>query len=75
MTAAPYLKGITCDIQTQTFHRNGLIWVGPHYNENNSIVDVLVGSWCPHNYCSTKYSSVHLDDPDIQCSYNHCGVG
>ena len=71
---SPHLKGITCDIQTQTFHRNGLIWVGPINNENNSIVDVLVGSWCPHNYCSTKHLSVHLDDPDIQCSYNHSGV-
>ena len=68
------LNGIFCDIQTQTFYRSGLIWVGPLRNESNMLMDVLAGSWCPRNYCSNKHLSVNLDNPDIQCSYNHSGV-
>ena len=74
------IPGIACDIQDQTVHRSGLVWVGQVRNANcsfngtDSEVDVAFAKYCPLNYCKNELIRVSLCQPDSQCNYEHSGT-
>ena len=68
------IPGVYCDIQTQTFGRSGLVWVGMTHGDNGINGTATASQYCPLNYCNRKYGNVTLANPDSQCNYNHSGI-
>ena len=68
------LPGISCNIKDQTIHRSGLVWVGSVKDENQTVENVITAKYCPLNYCKREDISVHLNQPDTQCEFNHSGI-
>ena len=68
------IPGVYCDIQTQTFGRSGMVWVGMTHGDNGSNGTVVASQYCPLNYCNKKGGNVTLANPDSQCNYNHSGI-
>ena len=67
------LHNITCNIDDQTVHRGGTVWVNASFagNESNG---VIVHHHCPYAYCNTAELDIRLDSPDTQCNFNHSGI-
>ena len=63
------LDGVKCDIQSNTFERSGLTWVGGY-----NTAGVLGSNYCPFLFCKNQRVSVTLDEPDVQCNFNHSGT-
>ena len=59
---------ITCNINDQTIHRRGTVWVS---NDTNGMI---VYKHCPFGYCKTEEVNVSLEYPDTQCAFNHSGI-
>ena len=68
------ISGVHCNIQLQTFSRNGLVWLGMLSNGNITTGIIAASQYCPFNYCNSVDSKVSLAKPDTQCSYNHSGI-
>ena len=68
------LPAVSCDIKDQTIHRSGLVWVGSVKDENQTVENVITAKYCPLNYCKREGISVHLNQPDTQCEFNHSGI-
>ena len=66
-------QNITCNIDDQTVHRGGTIWVNASFagNESNG---VIVHHHCPYGYCKLEELDIRLDFPDTQCRSNHSGI-
>ena len=64
---------ITCNIDDQTVHRGGTVWVNASFagNESNG---VIVHHHCPYGYCKREELNIRLDFPDTQCNFNHSGI-
>ena len=64
---------ITCNIDDQTVHRSGTVWVNASFagNESNG---VIVHHHCPFGYCNLEDLNIRLDSPDAQCNFNHSGI-
>ena len=64
---------ITCNIDDQTVHREGTVWVNASFagNESNGVV---VHHHCPYGYCNLEELDIRLDFPDTQCNFNHSGI-
>ena len=69
------LQNITCNIDDQTVHRGGTVWVNASFagNENNG-PGVIVHHHCPYGYCKREELNIRLDFPDTQCNFNHFGI-
>ena len=50
------------------------MWIGGVKDENQTVVNVITARYCPLNYCKSKEVSIHLDEPDSQCKFNHSGT-
>ena len=68
------MTSVKCDIQTQTIHREGSVWVGVYNGDK-----VAASQYCPLSYC--KNESVHVsltehttNGSDSQCNYNRSGI-
>ena len=68
------LPGVSCNIKDQTIHRSGLVWVGSVKDENQTVENVITAKYCPLNFCKREDISVHLNQPDTQCEFNHSGI-
>ena len=70
------LPGVTCNIQDQTIWRSGLVWIGPHSDDNTSgtVTDVVAAVHCPYNYCTPRHIGIHLTNSESQCNSNRCGT-
>ena len=66
-------NNITCDINDQTVHRSGTVWVNASYTGNTSN-GVVVQNFCPFQYCKKEDVGVNLENPDTQCAFHHSGV-
>ena len=62
------LPGVKCHIQDQTISRSGLIWIATDGNQT------VAASTCPYNYCYREEINITLQDPDLQCDFNHSGT-
>ena len=67
------LHNITCNIDDQTVHRGGTVWVNASFVGNKSN-GVVVHHHCPYGYCNTAELDIRLDMPDAQCNFNHSGI-
>ena len=67
------LQNITCNIDDQTVHRGGTVWVNASFAGNKSN-GVIVHHHCPYGYCNTAELDIRLDFPDTQCNFNHSGI-
>ena len=68
---------ITCNITTQTITRPPPLWIGYYHSGNNTeppVEGVLVHDHCPFDYCKPEQLSIHLNDSDEQCAFNHSGI-
>ena len=66
-----------CNITTQTINRPPPLWIGYYHSDNNSqhsVEGVLVHDNCPFDYCKLEQLSIHLNDSDKQCAFNHSGI-
>ena len=64
---------LTCNINNQTVHRHGNIWINASFSGNSSI-GVIVHQNCPFGYCKQDPVDVDLTNPDTQCAYNRSGT-
>ena len=67
------LLNITCNIDDQTVHRGGTVWVNASFAGNKSN-GVIVHHHCPYGYCKCEELDIRLDFPDTQCNFNHSGI-
>ena len=67
------LHNITCNIDNQTVHRGGTVWVNASFAGNKSN-GVIVHHHCPYGYCTFEELDIRLDSPDTQCNFNHSGI-
>lgn len=68
------LPGITCNIQSSTVSRQGLVWVGYVTDTNTAITHIATSGHCPRNYCKVESTNISMTDPDTQCNLNHSGI-
>ena len=70
------LPGVTCNIQDQTIWRSGLVWIGPHSDDNTGspVTDVVAAVHCPYNYCTRRHIGIHLTNSETQCNSNRSGT-
>ena len=68
------LPRVSCNIKSVTIQRSELVWIGGVKDENQTVVNVITARYCPLNYCKSKEVSIHLDEPDSQCEFNHSGT-
>ena len=70
------LPGVTCNIQDQTIWRSGLVWIGPHSDDNTGgpVTDVVAAVHCPYNYCTPRHIGIHLTNSESQCNSNRSGT-
>ncbi len=66
-----FVKNCEAIKNTGVFYRNGTRWIGTPLFNNTTI---LANEYCPFGYCNSKTLGVNLDNPDIQCAFNHSGV-
>ena len=73
------LKGIPCNIATQTIFRSSPHWIG--YQKDCCITnpkDIILHSFCPLGYCLDKSVSIHATVDhfyqDVQCSEHRTGI-
>ena len=64
---------LTCDINNQTVHRHGNIWVNATFSGNTSN-GVIVHKHCPFGYCKPEQLDVNLTHPETQCAFDHYGT-
>ena len=64
---------LTCNINSQTVHRHGNIWVNATFNGNTSN-GVIVHKHCPFEYCKPEQLDVNLTHPETQCAFDHYGT-
>ena len=64
---------LTCNINNQTVHRHGNIWVNATYSGNTSN-GVIVHNHCPFEYCKPEQLDVNLTHPETQCAFDHYGT-
>ena len=67
------LHNVSCNIDNQTVHREGTVWVNASFAGNKSN-GVIVHHHCPYGYCNTAELYIRLDSPDTQCNFNHSGI-
>ena len=66
-----------CDITTQTITRPPPLWIGYYHSGNNTeppVEGLLVHDHCPFHYCKPEQLSIHLNNSDKQCAFNHSGI-
>ena len=64
---------LTCNINNQTVHRRGNIWVNATFSGNTSN-GVIVHKHCPFEYCKQEQLDVNLTHPETQCAFDHYGT-
>ena len=64
---------LTCNINNQTVHRHGNIWINASFSGYSSN-GVIVHEHCPFGYCKQDPVNVDLTNPDTQCAYNRSGT-
>ena len=64
---------LTCNINNQTVHRHGNIWVNATFSGNTSN-GVIVHKHCPFEYCKPEQLDVNLTHPETQCAFDHYGT-
>ena len=62
-------NNITCDIETVSFTRKGLVWVGVPGNGQ----ECPVMRSCGYDFCTHQLVSFTMNDTDSQCSNDHTG--
>ena len=64
----PYTN--TCSIDDETISRtNNYFWV----NYDTQLKGLILGSFCPHDYCKPPPINFTLQHPNEQCNYNRIG--
>ena len=66
-------QNITCNIDDQTVHRGGTVWVNASFSGNESN-GVIVHHHCPYGYYNQEQLDIRLDSSDTQCNFNHSGI-
>ena len=64
---------LSCDITTQTVHKDPNMWIGTVQVSNATEV-IVVHNYCPYDYCNRDQTEVSLDSQDEQCALNHAGT-
>ena len=64
---------LTCNINNQTVHRYGNIWINTTFSGNTSN-GVIVHKHCPFEYCKPEQLDVNLTHPETQCAFDHYGT-
>ena len=49
-------------------------WMNASYLANGSYGGLILYRSCPTEYCTTDQVNISIDEPDIQCAFNHSGV-
>ena len=55
-----------CDINSQTVLKKDHMWIG--------FEGLKIHPYCPPEYCKAEEMNITLDDPDMQCAFNHSGI-
>ena len=56
----------SCDISSQTVQKEEHMWIG--------FQGLKIHPHCSPDYCKAEEMNITLDDPDIQCAFNHSGI-
>ena len=64
---------LSCDITTQTVHKDPNMWIGTVQVSNATEV-IVVHNYCPYDYCNRDQTEVGLDSQNDQCALNHAGT-
>ena len=64
---------IACNINDQTIHRNGYMWLNASF-VGNTTNGVIIHRYCPFDYCKHGEISIKLENPDSQCAFNRAGI-
>ena len=62
-----------CDIDNKSILKKEDIWIGI-YTLNGSTTRLIVHPHCPLDYCTAEELNITLDEPDMQCAFEHSGV-
>ena len=67
---------VTCNINDQTFQRQGLLWIYkyPPLNETLKPTGIVVHEHCPFDYCNHTLLKFNLSNPDKQCTHGRTGI-
>ena len=66
-------QGIACNISDQTVHRSGSMWLNVSFLWNTTN-GYIIHRYCPFDYCKDEDANVNLENPDVQCAFNHSGT-
>ena len=55
-------------------NRGVTFWMNASYLANGSYGGLILYRSCPTEYCTTDQVNISIDEPDIQCAFNHSGV-
>ena len=62
-----------CDINNKSIQRKKHVWIGI-YTLADSTGKLLVHPHCPLDYCTAEEMNITLDEPDMQCAFEHSGL-
>ena len=62
-----------CNINSKSILKKEHIWIGI-YALNGSTGRLIVHPHCPLDYCKAEEINITLDDPDMQCAFEHSGL-
>ena len=60
--------GVTCNIDSQTIHKNPLMWIGNHSGE------IVVHNNCPFDYCKQDIVDINPYNEQEQCNYQRSDI-
>ena len=62
-----------CNINNKSILKQQHIWIGI-YKSNDPTGSLLVHPHCPLDYCTAEDMNITLDEPDMQCAFEHSGL-
>ena len=69
-------NNIECAIKNRQglVYRSGSVWINASYDDNGTSNGVILNMYCPHQYCREEKLAIDLEEPNMQCAFNHAGT-
>ena len=69
-------NNIECAIKNRQglVYRSDSVWISASYDDNETSNGVILNKYCPHQYCREEKLAIDLEEPNMQCAFNHAGT-
>ena len=69
-------NNIECAIKNRRgyIYRSDSVWINASYDDNGTSNGVILNKYCPHQYCREENLAIVLEEPNMQCAFNHAGT-